>query len=546
MRSARPKPLHLLCGKAMVLYVLDSLGDLGARPGRRGGRPRRRAGDEEAVGVGRRTCRSSSSSSSVQRGTGDAVAVALTAFPDDDSTTTTTAATCSCSPATRRCCARRHRRRRWSTAHRDSGAACTILTAVVADPTGYGRVVRGRDDRVDRIVEHRDASDEELADRRDQHLDLLLPPLAARAGAAAGHARQRPGRVLPHRRRRGAGRRRPPGRARWCATTSSRPRGSTTGRQLAVAEAELRRRTNEAWLRAGVTMVDPATTYIDTTVRLAADVTLFPGVVLQGSTVIGEATEIGPGHPPRRLRRRRPHRDRVHRGARRRHRRRLRRRPLRRPRARDACVPSGTPHRPALLCPVGSGRCRSERRGRARLDGAGRQEEAADVLGHVAPGAGEAVAANLGVELGNPNIRRFANGEIHCRFDESVRGATSSSSRATPSPINASIMEQLIMIDAAKRASAKRITAVCPYYGYGRQDRKAEGREPITAKLLADLLQAAGADRMVSRRPPLRPDPGLLRPPRRPPHGHAGAARVPRTARCRAATSWSCRPTPGG
>jgi bifunctional UDP-N-acetylglucosamine pyrophosphorylase/glucosamine-1-phosphate N-acetyltransferase len=65
--------------------------------------------------------------------------------------------------------------------------------------------------------------------------------------------------------------------------------------QLASAEAELRRRTNEAWLRAGVTMVDPATTYVDTTVRLAADVTLFPGVVLQGSTVIGEASEIGPG-----------------------------------------------------------------------------------------------------------------------------------------------------------------------------------------------------------------------------------------------------------
>jgi ribose-phosphate pyrophosphokinase len=114
------------------------------------------------------------------------------------------------------------------------------------------------------------------------------------------------------------------------------------------------------------------------------------------------------------------------------------------------------------------------------------------------PQLAEAVAKHLGVELGNPNIRRFANGEIHCRFEESVRGSDVFIVQSHAEPINASIMEQLIMIDAAKRGSAKRITAVCPYYGYGRQDRKAEGREPITAKLLADLLTAAGADRMVS------------------------------------------------
>jgi ribose-phosphate pyrophosphokinase len=114
------------------------------------------------------------------------------------------------------------------------------------------------------------------------------------------------------------------------------------------------------------------------------------------------------------------------------------------------------------------------------------------------PELATAVAKSLGVELGNPNIRRFANGEIHCRFEESVRGADVFIIQSHAEPINASIMEQLIMVDAAKRGSAKRITVVCPYYGYGRQDRKAEGREPITAKLLADLLQAAGADRMVS------------------------------------------------
>jgi ribose-phosphate pyrophosphokinase len=114
------------------------------------------------------------------------------------------------------------------------------------------------------------------------------------------------------------------------------------------------------------------------------------------------------------------------------------------------------------------------------------------------PELAEEIAANLGVTLGEPNIRAFKNGELYCRFDESVRGADVFIIQTHCDPINESIMEQLIMIDAAKRGSAKRITAVCPYYGYGRQDRKAQNREPITAKLLADMLSVAGADRMVS------------------------------------------------
>ncbi|MBS1846918.1 MAG: ribose-phosphate diphosphokinase [Actinobacteria bacterium] len=108
------------------------------------------------------------------------------------------------------------------------------------------------------------------------------------------------------------------------------------------------------------------------------------------------------------------------------------------------------------------------------------------------------IATALGVELGETNLREFANGELHCRFGQSLRGADVFVLQTHGGKVNHSIMEQLIMIDAAKRASAKRITAVCPYYGYSRQDRKAEGREPITAKLVADMLQAAGADRVVS------------------------------------------------
>ena len=97
-----------------------------------------------------------------------------------------------------------------------------------------------------------------------------------------------------------------------------------------------------------------------------------------------------------------------------------------------------------------------------------------------------------------PTSREFANGEIHCRYDGSLRGSDVFIVQTHSGPVNDSLMEQLIMIDAAKRASAKRITAVCPYYGYSRQDRKATGREPITAKLVADMFQVAGADRVVS------------------------------------------------
>jgi ribose-phosphate pyrophosphokinase len=106
------------------------------------------------------------------------------------------------------------------------------------------------------------------------------------------------------------------------------------------------------------------------------------------------------------------------------------------------------------------------------------------------------------VQLGDANIVEFANGELRPRFGESVRGGdvfimqTHCSSEGRS--INDSIMEQLIMIDAAYRASAKRVTAVCPFYGYARQDRKSDGREPITARLIADLFKAAGAKRMVS------------------------------------------------
>ncbi len=114
----------------------------------------------------------------------------------------------------------------------------------------------------------------------------------------------------------------------------------------------------------------------------------------------------------------------------------------------------------------------------------------------------EAIADCLGVKLGETNMGEFANGEIHCQFGESVRGTDifilQSHGAFGCHTINDAVMQQILMVDAAKRASAQRITAVCPFFGYARQDRKAAGREPISAKLMANLFQAAGADRIIS------------------------------------------------
>lgn len=110
----------------------------------------------------------------------------------------------------------------------------------------------------------------------------------------------------------------------------------------------------------------------------------------------------------------------------------------------------------------------------------------------------EGIANHLGIELGNIKISKFSNGEIYVRYLESVRGADVFLVQSMCEPVNASIMELLIMIDAAKRASARTITAVVSHYGYARQDKKSAAREPITAKLVADLLTVAGVDRVIA------------------------------------------------
>jgi ribose-phosphate pyrophosphokinase len=114
------------------------------------------------------------------------------------------------------------------------------------------------------------------------------------------------------------------------------------------------------------------------------------------------------------------------------------------------------------------------------------------------PELADEIAAQIGTEITPTTRRQFANGELFIRPNESVRGSDAFVIQSHTAPVNQWIMEHLIMVDALKRASAKRITVVMPYYGYARQDKKHRGREPISARLMADLFKTAGADRLIA------------------------------------------------
>ncbi|MFN8167573.1 MAG: ribose-phosphate diphosphokinase [Candidatus Nanopelagicales bacterium] len=120
------------------------------------------------------------------------------------------------------------------------------------------------------------------------------------------------------------------------------------------------------------------------------------------------------------------------------------------------------------------------------------------IAGRSHPELAQHVAKELGIDLVDTQAYDFANGEIFVRFEESVRGCDAFVLQSHTEPINKWIMEQLLMVDALKRASAKRITVIAPFYGYARQDKKHRGREPISARLIADLFRTAGADRLMA------------------------------------------------
>ena len=289
MRSARPKPLHRLCGRPMILHVLDALAELPVTRvvvvvGHRAEWVTKTLVDHAPPGMVIEFVEQVE-----QRGTGDAMSVALTGLPDDEDgddgdVVVLPGDTPLLRPGTLA---------RLVQTHRDNDDAATLLTAVLDDPTGYGRVVRGRDDAVARVVEHGDATDEQLAVQevntsmycfkrsvRAPSLRRLSPSNAqgeyyltdvVEVLYEAGH---RVGSVV--------------------VEDTMEVAGVNDRAQLAVAEAELRDRINERWMRRGVTMWDPQTTYIDTDVTLGTDVVLLPGVILQGACVIGEHAELGP------------------------------------------------------------------------------------------------------------------------------------------------------------------------------------------------------------------------------------------------------------
>jgi bifunctional UDP-N-acetylglucosamine pyrophosphorylase / glucosamine-1-phosphate N-acetyltransferase len=285
MRSTRPKPLHLLCGRAMVLYVLDALAECEVSKavvvvGHGAEMVTKKLQDEAGDLV------IDFVEQHAQRGTGDAVSVGLTGFDNDDDgdIIVLPGDTPLLRASTIATLVREHRL---------SGAACTILTAESTDPSGYGRIVRGKDDNVVRVVEERDASEEELA-----IIEWNTSIYCFRRSVLAPALR----RITPEN-----------DQGEYYLTDvvevlhdagypiiavptgeDEEPQGVNDRRQLARAEAVLRQRTNDRWLGLGVTMLDPERTYIDATVKLASDVTLFPGTLLQGATVIGEGAEIGP------------------------------------------------------------------------------------------------------------------------------------------------------------------------------------------------------------------------------------------------------------
>ena len=292
MRSTRPKPLHLLCGRSMVLYVLDALPapelDRAVVVVGHGAERVTKKLMEDGAGL-----RLEFVEQHHQRGTGDAVAVGLTGLSDEVDDLEDERDVIVLPGDTPLLQARTVAE--LVAEHRLSGAACTILTARMDDPTGYGRIVRhDKDARILRIVEQADATPDEAAiDEINTGIfvfrrSLLAPALrriqpenaqgelyltdVVEVLAEAGH------KVIS-----------------VVASDPAETQGVNDRAQLAAAESDLRARTNRAWQAQGVTMVDPTSTYIDAAVRLAPDVTLFPGTILQGSTVVGAGVEIGPG-----------------------------------------------------------------------------------------------------------------------------------------------------------------------------------------------------------------------------------------------------------
>ena len=288
MRSERPKPLHRICGRPMVLHVIHALERLHPAStaiviGHRADQVRAKVAEESPAWANVAFVEQVE-----QNGTGDATAIGMTALTGDDydddeivvvlpgDTPLLRAETLDELVAT----------------HVANANAATMLTSVLDDPTGYGRVIRSGDERVLRIVEQRDATPDELdvheictsiyAFRRDL-LGPALRNLTSDNAQGEFYLTDVIGQLASMGHRVGA-----------MTAPGWETQGVNDRWQLALAEREFRNRTNRHWLLNGVTMLDPRQTFIDVTVQLSSDVTIYPGSMLQGNTEVGEGCDIGP------------------------------------------------------------------------------------------------------------------------------------------------------------------------------------------------------------------------------------------------------------
>src|SRR5271165_2073737 len=288
MRSERPKPLHLLCGRPMVLHVLDALAELDVDRvvvvvGHRGEWVTKLLTDHAPAGLDIEFVEQPT-----QRGTGDATAVALTGLldemGDDADVVVLPGDTPLLRPATLAALVRHHR---------STDAGATLLSADVVNPTGYGRIVRGRDELVAKVVEEVDATREERA-ITEVNTSIycfrrgVLAPSLRRLSPANAQGEYYLTDVVSVLYEAGY-----PVHS-IMVSDPMEAAGVNDRAQLAVAEAELRDRINERWMRRGVTMWDPERTYVDAQAHLEADVSLLPGVILRGICTIGAGAEIGP------------------------------------------------------------------------------------------------------------------------------------------------------------------------------------------------------------------------------------------------------------
>src|SRR5947208_1709340 len=367
-------------------------------------------------------------------------------------------------------------------AHRSADAAATVLSFEPADAGAYGRIVRESDGSLARIVEAADASPEELALGevnsgiyvfKAQQLWPALDRLDAHNAQGELYVTDTLGLLVAD--------------GEPCAVQLAddplEAEGVNTRAELALAAASLRDRINEAHMFAGVTIVDPGSTWIEAGVEIEADVVVQPYTVIRGGVRIESGAEIGPFAYVRAV-------SVIGEGA----------KIGTFVEVKNAAVGAAAkiPH----LSYVGDAEVGEGTNVAAGNITANFPHEPGEPKGRTKIGrnvrTGVDTVFDARVEIGDVELETFENGETYCRYLESIRGADVFIVQTGVGNVDRNLMELVFMIQAATLASAKRITAVVPLYPYARQDRKAKPREPISARLVADMIQLAGADRVLT------------------------------------------------